>query len=476
MGFKSVYRSLVDVFPQVDSRLLRAVAIEHSKDPHIAVEVVLSEVLPYLSKHSIVSEDHGSPSSVCGEAEDGGRINALMHHQTEKSIPVCEADMLSHQQVSLEKSVSAGETSTAKEDTNRTDPANEAPHSCSSCQSEEQNPPTVLFRDANIDANLIQQNEESDELILSSKPQCQEENVKSSLSEIPKVVLSVSVHEDDAAPSQIFANTETDGPASLGEAQDTNSEGRFVQISQVISESLIQENGVYTGCLTDDGVYMSFDGHMDDGYGRKSPRAESCLDATTLESENCVNKQNPAAEVGGLYVEVCNHSPSQDENPKSNEDIKIKQLEEIVEAAKNNKKTLFSAMESVMNMMSQVELREKAAEQAKEEAARGGLDILVKVDELKLMLAHAKEANDMHAGEVYGEKAILATEMKELQGRLHILSDERDKALKILDEVSLSIKLLISSSKLVLYVNAIFPSCIYLLRYYWTIFFSVVST
>lgn len=40
-----------------------------------------------------------------------------------------------------------------------------------------------------------------------------------------------------------------------------------------------------------------------------------------------------------------------------------------------------------------------------------------------------------HAGEVYGEKAILATEAKELQSRLLCLSDERDKALATLDEV-----------------------------------------
>lgn len=39
------------------------------------------------------------------------------------------------------------------------------------------------------------------------------------------------------------------------------------------------------------------------------------------------------------------------------------------------------------------------------------------------------------AGEVYGEKAVLATEVGELQSRLRSLSDERDKSLAILDEV-----------------------------------------
>ncbi|KAI4326496.1 hypothetical protein MLD38_031804 [Melastoma candidum] len=41
-----------------------------------------------------------------------------------------------------------------------------------------------------------------------------------------------------------------------------------------------------------------------------------------------------------------------------------------------------------------------------------------------------------HAGEVYGEKAVLATEVREFQSRLCCLSDERDKALAIRDEMS----------------------------------------
>ncbi|XP_009347708.2 uncharacterized protein LOC103939346 [Pyrus x bretschneideri] len=110
-------------------------------------------------------------------------------------------------------------------------------------------------------------------------------------------------------------------------------------------------------------------------------------------------------------------------------------LEEIIENAKNNKKTLFSAMESVISMMREVEVQEKEVDIVQKEASRGGLDIMVKVEELKQMLAHAKDGNDMHAGEVYGEKAILATEARELQSRLLNLSDERDKSLAVLNEM-----------------------------------------
>lgn len=48
-----------------------------------------------------------------------------------------------------------------------------------------------------------------------------------------------------------------------------------------------------------------------------------------------------------------------------------------------------------MNLMREVELQEKDAEKAKEDAAREGSDTLDKVEELKKMLEHVKEANDM---------------------------------------------------------------------------------
>lgn len=51
-------------------------------------------------------------------------------------------------------------------------------------------------------------------------------------------------------------------------------------------------------------------------------------------------------------------------------------------------------MESVINLMKQVEIKEQAAEQAKTEAATEGMDLLNQVEELKRMLQHAKETDD----------------------------------------------------------------------------------
>ena len=42
------------LFSKMDARILKAVAIEHSKDPDGAVESILMEVLPFVNMHSHV--------------------------------------------------------------------------------------------------------------------------------------------------------------------------------------------------------------------------------------------------------------------------------------------------------------------------------------------------------------------------------------------------------------------------------------
>lgn len=308
MGFNTVYKCLTDVFPQVDARILKAVAIEHSKDADVAAEVVLSEVIPSLSRHS------AAPSPPCEDTSP----SLLLDGQTEQE----EETGLRHRQVSLVKSVRSSESGLiAEEDDGKTELTSGVNDGDSTHQENRQDQPIDVPSGANADTNQLQGHIESEELILLGKPQHQE------------------------------------GISQPGSSQTL----------------VLVSNDLLLG----------------------------------VDAENMNSKQYRQIEL----------------------------LEEIVEAAKDNKKTLFSAMESVMNMMKEVELQEISAEQAKEEAARGGLDILVEVEKLKLMLVHAKEANDMHAGEVYGEKAILATEVRELQARLLSLSDERDNALTILDEM-----------------------------------------
>lgn len=126
---------------------------------------------------------------------------------------------------------------------------------------------------------------------------------------------------------------------------------------------------------------------------------------------------------------------------------------------------LLPSLELVTKMIEDVELLEEKAKVAKRESSIAGTSILTKVEELKEMLNHAKEANDMvcsfiplinyyfmkvgipslkesdhllyiqHAGEVFGERSILTTEARELQSRLQRLSEERNSYLVVIEEV-----------------------------------------
>lgn len=56
---------------------------------------------------------------------------------------------------------------------------------------------------------------------------------------------------------------------------------------------------------------------------------------------------------------------------------------------------MFSAVESMTNMVKEVELHEERSKHAKEAASSAAEDILSDAEELKKILIHAKEAKDM---------------------------------------------------------------------------------
>ncbi|CAN6452836.1 unnamed protein product [Victoria cruziana] len=121
-------------------------------------------------------------------------------------------------------------------------------------------------------------------------------------------------------------------------------------------------------------------------------------------------------------------------------------LEDLINGAKKNKAIVLKALESVALLLKAVDIHEKEAEDAKEAASVAGCEALNKVEDLKKMLGRAREANDMRAGEVYGEKSILATEARELQSRLFYMSEERDKHLSLIDELSMDLQARIAAA------------------------------
>ncbi|XP_034690843.1 uncharacterized protein LOC117918362 isoform X2 [Vitis riparia] len=455
MGFKAVYRALQDVFPQVDARLLKAVAIEHSKDADAAVEFVLHDVLPFMSQHP------GSSGS-CYENQLLEDSSSGMVEGEEESIP---AD---HQHVVEEAKAANVDLSTKSGSV-----ADENPN-----DDEAMDGSTALdFYDANDGHDEVYENTESEELI--PLEQGQDISSKVGPGRISNIIAITPLHADDGCGDlelalEKYKMKDLTLSQDFGDSGVTNSKDLDLQDTSVKASSVTSNASMHG-----DGIISSLnDQHADsdsfnlvacdfDTVTHKKGQEASGLDGIQVEMIQVPDTDAPErllqAEIDSIscitHCEKEESSVSFDHDAKQEDGFDIEMvgdvvepvlntivtqsghicstdfLEEMIEDAKNNKKTLFSSMDSVMNIMREVELQEKAAQQAREEAARGGLEILTRVEELKEMLQHAKEANGMHAGEVYGEKAILATEARELQSRLLSLSDERDKSLKILDEM-----------------------------------------
>nr|XP_048337248.1 paramyosin isoform X1 [Ziziphus jujuba var. spinosa] len=372
MGFKSVYRCLQDVFPQIDARILKAVAIEHSKDADAAVNDVITDVLPYLKRDSV------TPTNSPGYQNGSGLSNLIEE---------------THPSPYSEQGCTSGVTSDKANDTNNSFCADPQLHD------EAENEPQFPYVSVPGDSNSQ----------LSGSTASEEEHTS-----------DVNNHLSGSAPSE-EKHSSDDNNQLIGSAPECD--GSLLDVESSVAQLVAPFVQEQTQDVRECDVQSEFCSLLPVADCEKSQASNS--------SDHTSKTDYIVTEMEDIEDELSRNSIVTRSGHLCRTDI----LEEIIEDAKSNKRSLFTAMESVINMMREVELQEKAAEQAKEEAAKGGLDILVKVEELKQMLAQAKEANDMHAGEVYGERAILATELKELQSRLLGLSDERDKSLATLDEI-----------------------------------------
>ncbi|KAK8482161.1 hypothetical protein V6N13_131860 [Hibiscus sabdariffa] len=444
MGFNKVYQCLQDIFPQVDSRILKAVAIENSKDVDAAAEIVLSEIIPYFSEKTAVacssSQNQSHPVQTI-EAADEEDSNQLMRRKVLAGKRACSST-----EPLLETSEVVRETSLISSAIN--EGCLEAPDAAASSK---------IHANNNNEAAYV----ETEELILFGNTGIQKD----------KSSLSLNASKVNNSPPYAILETKESGSSQDRTTDIEDTFPRTPQVSQLTladDSTLLSENAGSIGSSSDklnfDGLVNlngdlcrnnSLNGTMvgeEKSAGLLIPSYSSEQLPEGLKTDQHFESGSMTHSIHSLkqekgYVDLESQqdcfgemSDIEDDtfNPAvsgSSQTCRIDIFDEIIEDAKSNKKILFQTMETIMNLMKDVELQEAAAEQAKEEAAKGGMEILLKVEELKQMLPHAKEANGLHAGEVYGEKAILVTEVKELENRLLSLSDERDKSLSILDEM-----------------------------------------
>ncbi|CAB77773.1 hypothetical protein [Arabidopsis thaliana] len=383
MGYKAVYRSLTELFPQIDARLLKAVAIEHPKDVNEAAAVVVSEIVPFFYPNladSSTQPENKTPGNVpteeMGGSYSGSASMAFEYHETRAPVTesVSKRNQLTHVMpnvvVDIQRKGKIGLSGSDESGVVSSEP----PVSCQAgAKSTGDDWQGVEFHSTGNQAEA-------------STSADSEDAVHKLVYPADNLAITQNSH-----PLQIrFGSIDVVNETSSGSLAVENSD------AELSGSNLVDE--ISKGSLADENGDPELDGAV--------------------------------SSVGNRSTQGCN----------------MVHLEQIIEDAKSNKRTLFTVMESIMNLMREVELQEKEAEKAKEDASIGGFDTLDKVEELKKMLEHAKEANDMAAGEVYGERSILTTEVNELENRLISLSEERDNSLSVLDEMRVDLEIRLATA------------------------------
>ncbi|KAI3460863.1 hypothetical protein Pfo_017526 [Paulownia fortunei] len=429
MGFNKVYKSLQEIFPQIDARVLRAVAIEHSKDADAAVEAVLVEIIPFFTERSRPSTPlTGSISG--GESSEAlvGAIATAQIMDSPSMSTVGSADGRNGYNMN-----GGNQQSFHDADDGQNEPFYDI---CHGHHEGESNSAELALSEKilenSIETNIdVHSHGETGELIdkdgvntlqfeVSGDPKtdetisadkCPESSIKISSDTIPCHTLG-TLQDEDIGVNQnmnLFQERVDCGHLQTKFGSATNKESDQGKYWADGNNSVVEPASLTVHDLTTSPLESSVQlVVLPDMHG-------SDLEELDVSLSNCTaSKMKATSNIVGIEDEsTLNASISQ-----SSQIHIMDVLEETIADARNNKKTLFSAMQSVISLMREVELKEQAAEQAKVDAAMGGTDILVKLEELKQMLQLAKESNGMHAGEVYGEKAILATELRELQSRV----------------------------------------------------------
>ncbi|KAL1539789.1 putative serine/threonine-protein kinase kinX [Salvia divinorum] len=448
MTFQKVYESLRDLFPMVDDRALRAVAIEHVNDVDAVVEAVLEDIIPFFTLRSAPSSPLTWSAIEGNLSERTGFVDGDLSFVSSSALsePVDPDASSGHPEVEDNIVVSSSALS---------EPVYP---DASSGHPEVEDGIAQLTLSVETDDDGIKMNADihSQAESLVALGETGDGTFHIQVLEDPQTDMDENKDDADGIAHYMSASTTSGVETSdidesdLGESDDDNIDDDNDESDLGESDDDDDHDG------SDDGSDL---GESDDNdasdLGESGESDDNDASDLGESGESDDNDDNDSSDLGesalSLSTDIAS-SGKTSSNTLGAEDestsvCNVDHLDEIIADARNNKKTLFTEMESVINLMKHVEHKEHAAEQAKTEAARVGMDWLNQAKEEKIMIQRAKEANDMHAGDVCGEKVILTTELKELHSRLLSLSDERDKSLADLDEMRQCLKVRLAAAE-----------------------------
>ncbi|RLM99692.1 uncharacterized protein C2845_PM06G21880 [Panicum miliaceum] len=433
---KEVFRSLQELFPKVDHRILKAIAIEHRKDVDSAVVAVLDEVMPSMTSSAGALSAH---HEVSPSMADSGR-NLFANHSTHEvgssssaghDIRVDEVDKSVHsaQDTSTEITTGAQENIDSELHVGRLASSHGMSEKLNLCSD---TIPNGNQHDFVPNLDVVSSNTSPDRKLADSDNEVGYGGLSSEcFSQLPMgencadstSIKALHLHDQDSSNIPVGDHFPQNNPSKFFSGYEDINFDDDLFFSDLLA---FGSNDLSSGILSTE----------KDSY-------TPVLDVPNPDEEGSsagtsgVTEQRNASNVGTGYMLPdlnLNHFAST-ASTHSSHSVSIESLEDSIADARSNKNGLLPSLELVTKMIEDVELLEEKAKVAKHESSVAGTGILTKVEELKEMLTHAKEANDMHAGEVSGEKSILTTEARELQSRLQRLSDERNKYLVIIEEI-----------------------------------------
>ncbi|KAL5995870.1 hypothetical protein ACLOJK_025942 [Asimina triloba] len=359
---------------QVDVRILKAVAIEHSNDVDAAAEFVVLEVLPTISSRLAdckpASQQAEHPSGRVESEEPSSLLNcheapAEIHQRAKFSPTVCTGEDFggAHQQMdsscvqltSLDDS-SSGASLHSPSDRDQTSVDSETRvvfptngHNTSVMVGSKQYSYSAVVSGTHKDASVADEN--------SSSQPC-----------IPELPCNKPDVDHFVASNGGKCENHSDTSSLEGESTIQN-----FPVQSIIAEE----------------KYDLIDHVSTEGKNDCFSISECIGTISTCSSEPQLTASANPDDLPGTTDAY--HDSQHATAIQSSQTTSIDYLEEFITNARSNKKTLLSAMESILDMARDVEQQEKAAEQVKEEGANDSVVTLAKVEELKQMLDHAKE-------------------------------------------------------------------------------------
>ncbi|KAJ4766448.1 ELKS/Rab6-interacting/CAST family protein [Rhynchospora pubera] len=399
MAFKTVFYALQDVFPQVDLRILKAVASKYSSDINSAVEFVLSDVLPAVSESKPTEKYYPLPPKfddmdqthphfeIEGKGSSlGNQMGFLPYPTIENYNPFLE-DVPSSSYIAQSSSLSSSASSSSS--------------TSSSMKQSMQKSKFVESSNSQYGSNLYP-NEDSFKA-----------NANSDNYDATKDLIQLEDYSE--LPYEPLNNY-----AALNSESMANS---TAEIDPNLMDYTMSESG-YKNSSTFENESKST--KEDQAILKVSEEKVPLLPKETLE-------ESTISEVP-IISDEDTHSGAEAKECKRNSEFEA--IDEMINHVTKSKDILSSAMKATISKIKEVELQEENAKRSREEAAKTDEKLAEMVEGLDNLIKTAKETNNEHASQVKKEKSLLVREAKELHSRVLNLSSEKDDYESIINEIN----------------------------------------